>query len=136
MKSPKYLFFDLGVRRAAAREGESLGRSRLGDLFEQFIGTELLKLIRHHPSRYRLSFWRDADGPEVDWVVVGSKKWIPIEVKLQSNPGLAATRHLQTFMREYPDRVSEAFILCTATKAYQITNGITALPWQELPQIL
>ena len=40
-KSSKYLFFDLGVRRLAAKEGVQLGRNRLGELFEHYIGIEL-----------------------------------------------------------------------------------------------
>ena len=41
-KSEKYLFFDLGVRRVAAKEGTKLPRDTMGKIFEQFIGLELL----------------------------------------------------------------------------------------------
>ena len=45
-KSPRYLFFDLGVRRAAADEGRRLSPRVLGALFEQFVGLELLRATR------------------------------------------------------------------------------------------
>jgi predicted AAA+ superfamily ATPase len=38
IKSPKYLFFDLGIRRACAGEGVKLSIRALGALFEQFVG--------------------------------------------------------------------------------------------------
>lgn len=42
VKSPKYLFFDMGIRRACANEGIKLSQRMLGDLFEQYIGTEFI----------------------------------------------------------------------------------------------
>ena len=44
IKSPKYLFFDLGVRRACANEGTRLSARSMGSLFEQYVGLELLRL--------------------------------------------------------------------------------------------
>ncbi len=41
-KSPKYLFFDLGVRRVAGREGVMLPKETMGGLLEHFVGLELV----------------------------------------------------------------------------------------------
>ncbi len=43
IKSPKYLFFDLGVRRASAREPRNFPLSYFGSLLEQWVGLELLR---------------------------------------------------------------------------------------------
>ena len=45
LQTPKYLFFDLGVRRISANEGTKPPTQYLGVLFEQFIGLELLRLM-------------------------------------------------------------------------------------------
>jgi hypothetical protein len=37
-----------------------------------------------------LRFWRDPDGPEVDWVLAGEEGWLPVEVKWSEAPGLRA----------------------------------------------
>ena len=40
-RSDKYLLFDMGVRRMAAREGRRVLPARWGQLFEQWVGLEL-----------------------------------------------------------------------------------------------
>ena len=78
-KAEKYLFFDLGVRRVAAREGIQQPRERLGMLFEQFIGLELIRCSRMKSRKFKLRFWRDPDGPEVDWIIDNGDSYVPIE---------------------------------------------------------
>jgi uncharacterized protein len=85
-RTSKYVLFDLGVRRASAREGPELRRESAGFLFEQFIGLELIRLCRLIAPSRRLHFWRDPDGPEVDWVLVSGKELLPIEVKWTDAP--------------------------------------------------
>ncbi|MFN8943855.1 MAG: DUF4143 domain-containing protein, partial [Pseudobdellovibrionaceae bacterium] len=63
-KSSRYLFYDLGVRRIASKEGSTFLPDRKGKLFEQLVGMEILKWIRSHSLPAQLYFWRDLDGPE------------------------------------------------------------------------
>jgi len=88
IQTPKYLFFDLGVRRISANEGVNPPASHLGLLFEQFIGLELLRLLNLMNKRGKLHFWRDVNGNEVDWVLNYNDQLIPIEVKLTDSPNL------------------------------------------------
>ncbi len=62
-KSPKYLLYDLGVRRAGA--GESLNPSirTLSFNFEQFIGLELCRMTRQHTEKIKVLYWHSHDGP-------------------------------------------------------------------------
>jgi predicted AAA+ superfamily ATPase len=133
-KSSKYLFFDLGVRRMAAQEGTKLGAPRRGELFENFVGLELIREARSKLST-EIHFWRDPDGPEVDWVIKTSGNYIPIEVKLSPNPGIKECKHLQTFLSEY-DGPHGAYVVCTTPRRYKITENITAVPWQQIAKIL
>jgi uncharacterized protein len=133
-KSSKYLFFDLGVRRMAAQEGTKLGAPRRGELFENFVGLELIREARSKLST-EIHFWRDPDGPEVDWVIKTSGNYIPIEVKLSPNPGIKECKHLQTFLNEY-DGPHGAYVICTTPRRYKITENITAVPWQQIAKIL
>ncbi len=134
-KSPRYLFFDLGVRRAAADEGRRLPPRVLGALFEQFVGLELLRATREAAAPLKLRFWRDPDGPEVDWIVVGDERWLPVEVKWSEAPAERDTRHLQTFLREYP-KAREGFVVCRTPRRFKITPKITAVPWQEIHSLV
>jgi predicted AAA+ superfamily ATPase len=131
-KSPRYLFFDLGVRRAAAEEGARLPVRVLGALFEQFVGLELLRSSRQTAGPLHLRFWRDPDGPEVDWVLAGEERWLPVEVKWSEAPGLRDAAHLQTFLAEYP-KAKEGIVVCRTPQAFKLGPKITAVPWQELP---
>ena len=133
-KSPRYLFFDLGVRRAAADEGPRMPARALGALFEQFVGLELLRATRQAAGNLRLRFWRDPDGPEVDWVVLGEDRWLPVEVKWSDAPAERDARHLATFLSEYP-KAREGVIVCRTPRRFKITPKITAVPWQDIPRL-
>jgi uncharacterized protein len=133
-KASRYLFFDLGVRRLAAGEGTRLHPSRMGELFEQFVGLEVLRLCRVHRPSARIRFWRDPDGPEVDWVVEHEGRLLPIEVKLTNRPSTADARHLAVFLDEYKMRTG--LVVCTAPRAIRLSEAVTAVPWWELPAAL
>ena len=130
-KASRYLLFDLGVRRLAANEGTRLHPSRLGELFEQFVGLELVRFCRVHAPRARVRFWRDPDGPEVDWILEYEGAYVPIEVKLADRPRERDARHLRVFMEEYGSK--QGLILCTAPRPILIAPGVRAVPWPSLP---
>jgi predicted AAA+ superfamily ATPase len=130
-RSDKYLFFDLGVRRVAAREGARLLPSRLGQLFEQFVGLELLRWSRLLGRGSRIRFWRDPDGPEVDWVVESEGRYVPIEVKWTDSPQRGDARHLVRFLDEYPS-ASRGIVVCRAPRRMQLDKKVLAVPWQSL----
>jgi predicted AAA+ superfamily ATPase len=133
IRSNRYLFFDLGVRRIAANEGISATPERKGELLEHFVGLEILRFIRNDYPLTKLCFWRDPDGPEVDWVLTHeNNKYIPFEVKLKSKPGISDVKHLVTFMNEYPC-LKYGYIVCTTPRRFRITDHIIALPWHDLP---
>ena len=133
-KSSRYLFFDLGVRRAAAEEGRRLPPRVLGALFKQFVGLELLRATRQAVGTVRLRFWLDPDGPEVDWIAEGEDRWLPVEVKWSDAPAERDTRHLQTFLSEYP-KAREGVVVCRTPRRFKLAPKITAVPWQEIPRL-
>ena len=134
-KSSKYLFFDLGVRRLAAKEGPKLGKNRLGELFEHYVGIELIRLFRFRHERNSLSFWRDPDGPEIDWLILGNSKMIPLEVKYKEKVERSDCKHLEVFLNEYP-KAAKGYVICTADRPYKVTERVTAIPWFQLEDIL
>jgi len=134
-KSPRYLFFDLGVRRVAAEEGPRLPTRVLGSLFEQFVGLELLRATRQFAGNLRVRFWRDPDGPEVDWVVEGEDRWLPVEVKWSEAPTAQDARHLRNFLSEY-SKAREGIIVCRTPRRFRILPQVTAVPWQEIPDLV
>jgi len=134
-RSSRHLFFDMGVRRLAAGEGRRLPRERLGQLFEQLVGLELIRASRISGPETSVRFWRDPDGPEVDWVVERSGVFIPVETKWSDVPNSRDIRHVELFLDEYRES-SRGFLVCRAPRPVKLSARVTALPWQDIPSIL
>jgi len=133
-KSDRYLFFDLGVRRLAAREGTRLPRSNMGILFEQFIGLELLRSVHTNGRGAKIKFWRDPDGPEVDWVIDNDGFYTPLEVKWTDNPSSSDIRHLEVFLSEYKS-AKTGFLICRVPRKMKLSEKVSALPWQFIDEV-
>jgi predicted AAA+ superfamily ATPase len=135
IKSPRYLFFDMGVRRLAAQEGVDQPQVHMGHLLEQWVGLEIQKYIRNHKSKASLHFWQDPERAEVDWVIKVEKNYIPIEVKLTSSPQEKDCKHLLTFQQEYPCKHG-VFLVSTIPRPQKMKSGVHVIPWQNLTQLL
>jgi predicted AAA+ superfamily ATPase len=133
-KTPKYIYFDLGVRRICAQEGTQLPQQYKGYLFEQWVGLEL-KRYCHLQLTWQLYFWRDPNGPEVDWVLKKEDLYIPIEVKWTDSPSKEDIKHLLLFKMEYP-QTEKAYVICRVTEKIKLAPDVYALPWQALESIV
>lgn len=132
MRSCRYLLFDLGVRRACASEGTKITPERMGQLFEQYVGLELIRNARLL-GNWRVRFWRDADGPDVDWVIEKERTYIPVEVKWTDSPLAKHAKHLKVFMEEYGS--VKGYIVCRTPHPVQIDENITAIAWRNIPEM-
>lgn len=134
-KAPKYLFFDIGVRRICAKEGVYLSEKAWASQFEQWVGVELLRYIRLYALQASLKYWRDHNGPDIDYVIEKSHGFLPVEVKWTQNPTTYDCRHLKKFMQDYPCQ-ELGYLVCRAPRKRLLADRIMALPWQELPEII
>ena len=134
LRTPKFLFYDIGVRNAAARLGftDTLLKTQAGQLFENWVGLELMHRCLLLGRMYRLSFWRTSQRMEVDYVLETPEEVIPIEVKWTERPHESDTRYLKQFLKIYPDRSQRGFIICRCRQPQQITDNITAIPWEQI----
>jgi len=83
-KRPRLHFLDpglvcylLGIENAATLERHPLR----GAVFESFVVAELVKAFAGRRQDPKLYFWRDATGHEIDILVDGGDRLIPVEVK-------------------------------------------------------
>lgn len=134
LTTPRFLFYDNGVRNAAARYRFStdLLKTQMGLLFENWVGQELLHRCLYEGRAYRLSFWRTAHGAEVDYVLETPDEVIPIEVKATESPSMADASHLKLFLETYPQRARRGFIVCRCREPRSLTENIEAIPWRNL----
>jgi predicted AAA+ superfamily ATPase len=133
-KSAKFIFFDMGTRRMAARDAVTQTSKIYGEWFEQWVGLELLHLLRITAPQAKLRYWQDHTGPEIDYVIEHEQKFLPIEVKWTQTPTLKDARHFSKFIEEY-DCITPGIIICRCVKPLLLTEHVLALPWQEITQI-
>jgi predicted AAA+ superfamily ATPase len=130
LSSPRFFFFDLGVRNAAAEIPlvEATVNAAAGSLFEQWVGTQLHRRLAYAGSG-SLSYFRTTDGAEVDFILEQDGKIIPIEVKWTENPSLKDARHLKAFIAEHPSRCDQGYIVSRCPYVLALDDRITAIPW-------
>ena len=133
LSSPRFFYFDLGVRNAAA--GFSFTNDTLianpGSLFEQWVGIELHKRLSYL-GEGSLSYFRTSGGAEVDFIIERAGILYPIEVKWTENPTKKDARHLNTFLSDHAAKAPHGYIVCRCPYPQHITDRITALPWWAL----
>ena len=134
-KADKFIVFDLGIRRLAAKEGIQTSEEILGRLFEQYIGLELKKLARQSDDIIRIKFWKDTSGAEIDWIIEKTDSVLPIEVKWTSSPKISDAKHLQALMNEMP-QIKQSAIICRVERPIKLSDKVTAYPWTHLPKLL
>jgi uncharacterized protein len=132
LSSPKFLFFDLGVRHAAAGLLPSVHTVRAdpGPLFEQWVGTELWKRAQYLGAR--LYYQRTHDGAEIDFIVERQRRLVPVEVKWTERPSRTDARHLLRFLDEHPQAAPQGWIVCRCPQPLRIDDRILAIPWSAL----
>jgi predicted AAA+ superfamily ATPase len=134
LTSPRFLFFDVGVRNAAAGlplTGQMVATEG-GPLLEQWATLELCARASWLGRSHRVSFWKTRSGAEVDIVYESPEEDVPIEVKWTSSPRPGDARHVETFLDAYPDRARRGIVLCRVDRPQQLTDRVVALPWDSL----
>ncbi len=84
IKSPKLYFYDTGLATYllgidSIRELST--HYMRGNLFENFVISEILKFKSNHLSSSQLYFWRDKSGREIDLLIVNGQEEIIMEIK-------------------------------------------------------
>lgn len=134
MKTPRFFFFDTGVRNALARLplDEGILAVEGGRLLEQWVACELSARIAYLGRAYRLSFWRTSDGAEVDLILETPREAVPIEVKYTRNPRPQDARHVERFIERYSKYARRGFVVCRCDREEQLTPHVRAIPWDHL----
>ena len=132
LRSPKYYFFDIGVRNAAAKIGHSQGilTLQMGVLFEHLI---ILETIARLNGTAALSYYRNKLDQEVDLIVELGSKRIAIEIKATAKPAQDDFKGIRAFCEKYP--CDKRYLVCQVPQAQQFDYGL-AIPWTELGNYL
>ncbi len=133
LSTPKFLFFDVGVRHATAglTPSPDVVRANPGPVFEQWVGVELWKRLQYRGTG-RLHYERSRDGAEVDFIVEEGATLTPVEVKWTDRPTPKDARHLIRFLTEHKGAAEHGYVICRCPRPLQLHENVTALPWSSL----
>jgi predicted AAA+ superfamily ATPase len=132
-ESPKFYFFDLGIKRALARQLKiplTVGTSEYGKTFEQFVVLEVFRACEYLKNDYRLSYLRTKDGAEVDLVI--ERPGLPdflLEIKSTAKVDDRDTKTVCAFLKDW-DRKAYANVWSLDTLPKRI-NGADCFHWKE-----
>lgn len=129
--SPRYFFFDLGVRNRLARFPltKEFINAQKGSLFEQAVILEIIKRARVLGRNYKICFWRTSGGAEVDCIIDMGNQVIPIEIKASVSVSLAEVRGLRIFLNDYQNLASEGYVITMGERKEKLSANITIIPW-------
>jgi len=97
-KAPKIYFYDVGLRNAIIDDfSDPYFRRDLGGLFENFIIAEILKHNSYGGETYKLYFWRNTQGAEVDLILQKGDEIVACEIKTTKG------RISKSFVNRFPD---------------------------------
>jgi predicted AAA+ superfamily ATPase len=134
LATPRYYFFDLGVRNAVARLPLEPGliAAQKGLLFEHAVMLELIRRVRALRRNYRVHFWRTAGGAEVDCVIDTGNHVVPIEIKAARRVRVSDVAGLVRFLGEYRSVARQGYVVTMGTHAEKLADNVLSIPWTEL----
>lgn len=136
-KSPKLYFLDTGLAAylLGIRKEEQLRNHPLrGALFETFVYTEMVKYFWNRGPDAPLSFFREHNGLEIDFLVSQGARLDAYEVKSAQNVHPDFFRNLRNFRRFVPERGSMNLVY-SGDQEFE-KDGIGIWNWRNIPSSL
>lgn len=129
--SPRYYFFDLGVRNILARFPltNDMVNTQKGVLFEHAVMLEIIRRVKVLNKNYKVCYWRTSAGAEVDCVIDLGASVIPIEIKSSSFVAQSEIKGLKSFLSDYSKLANHGYVITMAGKKEVLSDNITAIPW-------
>lgn len=123
IKTPKLYWNDVGL--ALHLGGDTPGGAHL----ENYVLTDLLAWRDTESPRPEISYWRTAQGEEVDFIVDRKRKLLAIEVKAGGAPAPRDAAHIRSLQQEYGAQVRGGIVLHGGDETYWLGEKILAVPW-------
>lgn len=99
-KSSRWYFWDVGVRNALINDFRPLViRTDIGELWENYLISERLKVLKYTSSLAETYFWRTYDQQEIDWIEIKDGQIDAYEFKWQKKK----TKIPKAFAEAYPE---------------------------------
>lgn len=130
-KTPKLYFTDTGLCcwLAGWHQAEQLmNSSAAGAVLETWVYGQLIRRYAQDGKRPELSYYRDLDGAEVDFVIEQDGGVFPMEVKRTSTPSVSDLRWCGKIPVAPWAKLMPPVLFCTAQEARPMPHGAFAFP--------
>ncbi len=125
VKSPKLYWFDNGLLRHLSGLGFDLDN---GQLFENYIASELMKFIRTTRSDAKLSFYRTRSGMEIDFLLETTNGILGFEVKSRDSVSASDFTNLNRLAEAASSEWLGGFVIYRGNKIEQFGKKSWAIP--------
>lgn len=137
VKMPKLYFYDtglvcslLGITKAAQLSLHPLK----GNLFENFVVSELVKERFNRNLPLNIYFWRDSTGNEIDIIIDKGTTLYPVEIKSGKTITSDYFKNFQ-FWNRITD-IAGGSVIYAGDTIQKRSNGIHVLPWNGTQSLL
>lgn len=137
IKSPKLFFYDTGIvcSLLGIHSTDMLtNHPLLGNLFENFVISEIQKEILNHNRQFRMYFWRDSSNNEIDCLLEQGLEQKIVEVKSSRTVHSDFFKNLQLFQKLSEKSPGNSFLVYGDKEGY-IRNNIKVIPWHSVNKI-
>ena len=101
---PKFYFFDAGVYQHLRPKSILDSHSEIaGAALETLVLQDLIAINDYKDLKYKIYYWRTVSGSEVDFILLGSKKLLAIEIKHSKRATEKDLKGLKAFRQDYPE---------------------------------
>jgi predicted AAA+ superfamily ATPase len=132
IKSPKLYFYDTGLACSLLNielENQIENFYMRGNLFENFIFSELVKNRYNKGLPANFYYLRDAKGVEVDGVIEKPNKHVFIEIKLSETLLPAHLKNIELLQKEFSD--TESFLIYSGN-AEPVFHNTQCVNWKNI----
>lgn len=134
--SPKFFFFDLGVKNSLAQLIDSkpvLGNTFYGELFEHFMINELFRLNSYFEKDFRFSYLSTKNNAEIDLILSKGSRHIAVEIKSNINIDPVEVKKTKNLASDISN-IKKIFYVSHHKEA-RIIDGVECLHWQDFIQL-
>jgi len=136
VKMPKLYFYDTGIvcsLLGIKEPNQLLLNPMRGNIFENFILSELVKSRFNSARSMNLYFWRDNTGNEIDIIFEKNQELIPIEIKSGKTVTEDYFKGIKFWQKIGGNQ--KAYVVYDGDIMQTRSNNIQVIPWKNLYQI-
>ena len=137
VKRPKLYFCDTGLvcSLLGLRQANHLSQFYLrGNLFENSIISEIMKLHFHKGQKPNIYFWRDSTGNEVDLIIDEGISYKAIEIKSGATLNESFFKNLKVFHKYSNIEKDHCYLIYNGVHEH-VYKGYNVLSWRSLEKI-